>query len=155
TVNEELQHRNTELAQVNNDLNNLIASVNIPIVILGNDLRIRRFTPMAARAFNLLPADIGRPIAAIRGNVEVPDLEQVCAQVVETIAPVTREVRDREGGWHSLRIRPYRTSDNIIEGAVVTLIDISTVKTSLEQVAAARDYAEAIVDTVRTPLVIL
>jgi two-component system CheB/CheR fusion protein len=155
TVNEELQHRNTELSQANNDTNNLIASVNIPIVILGNDLRIRRFTPMAARAFNLLPADIGRPIAGIRGNVEVPDLEQVCAQVIESVAPVTREVRDREGGWHSLRIRPYRTSENQIEGAVVALIDISAVKNSLEQVAASRDYAEAVVNTVRNPLVIL
>jgi two-component system CheB/CheR fusion protein len=155
TVNEELQHRNSELSQANNDTNNLIASVNIPIVILGNDLRIRRFTPLAAPAFNLLPADIGRPIAGIRGNVEVPDLEQLCAGVIETVAPLTREVRDRQGGWHSLRIRPYRTAENQIEGAVVTLIDISAVKNSLDQVAAARDYAEAVVNTVRTPLVVL
>ena len=155
TVNEELQHRNSELGQLNNDLNNLIASANIPMVIVGGDLRIRRFTPMASKAFNLLPADIGRPIAAVRGNIEIPDLEQMCAQVVETVTPATREVRDREGSWHSLRIRPYRTSDDVIDGAVVTLIDVTAVKTSLEQVAAARDYSEAIVDTVPTPLVVL
>ncbi len=155
TVNEELQHRNSELGQLNNDLNNVIASVNIPIVILGNDLRVRRFTPMAAKAFNLLPADIGRPIAATRGTVEIPDLAPLCAEVVETVAPTTREVRDREGGWYSLSVRPYRTSENVIDGAVLILIDISAVKTSLEQVAAARDFSEAVVDTVRTPLVIL
>ena len=155
TVNEELQHRNTELALANNDLNNLIASVNIPIVILGNDLRIRRFTPMAARLFNLLPADLGRPLAGIRGNVDVPDFEALCTQVVDTVTPATREVRDHEGRWHSVRIRPYRTSDDVIDGAVITLFDITTVKESLEQVASARDYAESIVDTVHTPLVIL
>jgi PAS domain S-box-containing protein len=155
TVNEELHHRNVELTQANNDTNNLVASVNIPIVIVGNDLRIRRFTPLAARAFNLLPADIGRPIAAIRAAVDVPDLEAICAQVIETVTPTAVEVADREGGWHSLRVRPYRTSENSIDGAVVALIDISAVKQSLDQVAASRDYAEAIIETVRTPLVIL
>jgi two-component system CheB/CheR fusion protein len=155
TVNEELEHRNAELGVLNNDLNNLIIGVNIPVVILGSDLRIRRFSPMAAKAFNLVPADIGRPLAAIRGNVEVPDLEQTCAQVIETAAPAVLEVRDRDGGWHSLRVRPYRTADNVVEGAVLTLLDISAIKTSLEQVAAARDAAEAIIDTGRTPLLIL
>jgi two-component system, chemotaxis family, CheB/CheR fusion protein len=155
TVNEELQHRNEELEQVNNDLSNLIASVNLPIVILGNDLRVRRFTPMAARVFNLLPADVGRPIAAIRSNLDVPDLEQLCEQVLENVTPVRMEVRDRDGGWYSLGVRPYRTSDNAITGAVLTLFDINAIKVSLEQVAAARDYAEAIVDTVRIPLVLL
>jgi two-component system CheB/CheR fusion protein len=155
TVNDELQHRNAELAQLNNDTNNLVASVNIPIVILTNDLRIRRFTPMAGRLFNLLPIDVGRPIAGVRGHVEVPELEQLCAEVVETMTPVTRDVRDRDGGWHSLRIRPYRTAENQIDGAVVTLIDISVMRNSLDEVAAARDYAESIVETVRTPLVIL
>jgi two-component system CheB/CheR fusion protein len=155
TVNEELQHRNAELGQANNDTNNLVASVNIPIVIVDNNLRIRRFTPMAARAFNLLPADLGRPIASIRAAVDVPDLEALCARVIETVTPIAREVMDGEGGWHSLRIRPYRTHENTIDGAVVVLIDITAVKESLEQVAAARDYAEAIVDTVRTPLLTL
>jgi len=155
TVNEELEHRNAELVQANNDLNNVIASGNIPIVILGNDLRIRRFTPMAAQAFNLVAGDLGRPIAAIRSNLDVPDLERLCAQVLDSATPLALEVRDRERRWHSLGIRPYRTSDNVVDGAVITLIDIDAMKTSLEGVAAARDYAEAIVETVRSPLVIL
>src|SRR2546422_11774612 len=98
------------MEQVNNELNHLIASVNIPIVILGNDLRIRRFTPMAARLFNLLPADVGRPIAAIRSNLDVPDLAQLCEQVLENVAPALMEVRDRDGGWDLLHIRPCRNS---------------------------------------------
>ncbi len=155
TVNEELQHRNSELAVLNNDLNNLFDAVNIPTVILGGDLRIRRFTPASAKIFRLLPADVGRPLTAIRGDVEIPDLEQLCAEVIETTTPAAREVRDREGGWHSVRIRPYRTADNTIEGVVLTAIDITAVKTSLEHVAAARDYAEAIVETTRTPLLVL
>src|SRR5207244_3396235 len=153
--NEELQHRNEELEQVNNDLTNLIASVNIPIVILGNDLRIRRYTPMAARVFSLLSADLGRPIAAIRSNLDVPDLEQLCTQVLDTVAPVTMEVRVRDGGWYSLGVRPYRTSENAVNGVVLTLFDTSAIKASVDAVAAARDYAEAIVDTVRIPLVLL
>ena len=155
TVNEELQHRNTELGVLNSDLNNLFDAVNIPIVILSSDLRIRRFTPASTKIFRPLPADVGRSITAIRGHVEVPDLEELCAEVIETVTPVVREVRDREAGWHSVRIRPYRTADNTIDGVVLTAIDITAVKTSLEQVAAARDYAEAIVDTTRTPLLVL
>jgi two-component system CheB/CheR fusion protein len=155
TVNEELQHRNEELEQVNNDLTNLIASVNIPIVILGNDLRIRRFTPMAARVFSLVAADVGRPIAAIRSNLDGPDLEPLCVRVLEDVAPLTMEVRDRDGGWYSLGVRPYRTSENAVTGVVLTLFDINAIRASADAVAAARDYAEAIVDTVRIPLVLL
>src|SRR3989454_4092789 len=90
TVNEELQHRNVELSQLNNDLNNLFAGVDIPIVILGSDARIRRFTPMAAKVLNLIPADLGRPIGDIRPNLDLSDLEQ---------APSTR-TRAPPGSWH-------------------------------------------------------
>src|SRR2546425_1881255 len=88
TVNEELQHRNVELSQLNNDLNNLFSGVNIPIVMLSSDGRIRRFTPMAAKVFNLIPADLGRPIGDIRPSVELSDLEQVCRHVIDTASVV-------------------------------------------------------------------
>jgi two-component system CheB/CheR fusion protein len=155
TVNDELQHRNDELGQTNNDLGNVIASVNLPIVILGSDLRIRRFTPPAAGLFNLLPADVGRPIGAVRSSLEVGDLHRLCAGMLDTGTPVALEVTDREGHWYSLSIRPYRTADNVIEGAVIALVDVSAVKASLDQAATARDYAQAIVDTVQIPLVLL
>jgi PAS domain S-box-containing protein len=110
---------------------------------------------MAARIFNLMPVDVGRPIAAIRSNLDVGDLEQLCVRVLETVTPITQEVRDRDGVWYALGLRPYRTPGNAISGVVLTLLDVNAIKTSLEQVANARDYAEAIVDTVRMPLVIL
>ena len=155
TVNEELQHRNAELSQLNNDLNNLFAGVTIPVVMLGSDGRIRRFTPMAAKALNLIPADLGRPIGDIRPNVDVSDLEQLCQHVIDAATVVEREVRDRDGRWHSLRVRPYTTTDNKIDGAVITLEDIDALKSSVEQVTAAREHAETIADSVQVPLVLL
>jgi len=155
TVNEELQHRNAELSQLNNDLNNLFAGVNIPIVMLGSDGRIRRFTSMAAKVLNLIPADLGRPIGDIRPSLDSSDLEQVCRHVIDTATVVEREVRDRDGRWHSLRVRPYTTTDNQVDGAVITLEDITALKSSVEQVTAARAHAETIVDSLPVPLVLL
>jgi two-component system, chemotaxis family, CheB/CheR fusion protein len=110
TVNEELHGRNDELARTNSDLVNLLNSVQIAIVIVANDLRIRRFTPMAERVLNLIPGDIGRPISQIKPNIDCPELEQLIAEVIETISVQHREVRDAQGRWFSLTIRPYKTS---------------------------------------------
>src|SRR6266576_1989621 len=128
TVNEELQNRNAELGRSNNDLMNLLASVQMAIVMLGSDLRIRRFTPMAETMLNLIPTDVGRPLTNIKLNVDVPDLETVLADVLETVQPFQRDVQDRTGRWYSLRIRHYRTAENHIEGAVIALIDIDSVR---------------------------
>src|SRR5712691_2687787 len=130
TVNEELHNRNLELSQSINDFVNLLASVQLPIVMLGSDLRIRRFTPMAEKLFNLIPADVGRPITDIKLSVDIPDLEQMLADVVETVSVKEREVRDKQGRWYLLRIRPYRTLENRIDGAVLLLVDVDTVKRS-------------------------
>src|SRR5437773_2613971 len=97
TLNEELNHRNVELSQLNNDLNNLLVGVSIPIIILNNDGRIRRFTPMAAKLLNLIPADRGRPIGDIRPNLDLSDLEQLCRHVIDTATVAEREVSDRDG----------------------------------------------------------
>jgi len=132
TVNEELQTRNAELGRSNNDLMNLLASVQMAIVMLGSDLRIRRFTPMAEKMLNLIPTDVGRPLTDIKLNVDVPDLETILANVLESIQPFQREVQDRTGRWYSLRVRPYRTTENRIEGAVIALVDIDSIKTSAE-----------------------
>src|SRR5437870_1923616 len=119
TVNEELQQRNAELSQVNNDLNNLFAGISIPIIMLGGDGRIRRFTPTAGKVLSLIPADLGRPIGDIRLNPDLSDLEQVCKHVIDTATVADREVRDRDGRWHSLRVRPYKTADDQIDGTVI------------------------------------
>ena len=128
TVNDELNHRNAELSLTNNDLVNLIASVQMAIVIVGRDLRIRRFSPRAEKMFNLITADVGRRIADITPRVGISDLEQMLLQSIDTIQPVEQEVQDPQGHWYSLRIRPYRTLDNTIDGAVVVLVDIDALK---------------------------
>src|SRR5205823_2266702 len=122
TVNEELHNRNAELGRSNNDMINLLASVQMAIVMLGPDLRIRRFTPMAESMLNLIPTDVGRPLTNIKLNVDVPDLETILANVLESIQPFQREVQDRSGRWYSLRVRPYRPTENRIEGAVIALV---------------------------------
>ncbi|HET8713956.1 MAG TPA: chemotaxis protein CheB [Gemmatimonadales bacterium] len=139
TVNEELQTRNAELGQSNNDLMNLLASVQMAIVMLGPDLRIRRFTPMAEKMLNLIATDVGRPITDIKLNVDVPDLEQVLVEVVETVQPYQREVLDKNGRWHSLRVRPYRTLDNRIDGAVIVLVDIDSIKKTESSLRASEE----------------
>ncbi|HYM09286.1 MAG TPA: chemotaxis protein CheB, partial [Bryobacterales bacterium] len=155
TVNEELLNRNLELGQANNDLSNLLASTNIPIVMLGNDLCIRRFTPMAESVLSLIPTDIGRPVTDLRPNVELPDLENRIQEVIQTLRIQKFDVQDRQGRWHTMWIRPYRTVENKIDGAVIALVDIDDLKRSLEQLQESRDYATAIVDTVPTSVIVL
>jgi two-component system, chemotaxis family, CheB/CheR fusion protein len=145
TVNEELQNRNAELAQSNNDLQNLLASVQMAIVMLGPDLRIRRITPTAEKMLNLIPTDVGRPLTDIRLNLDVPDFEQMLREVVETI-PQQREVRGRHGRWYSLRVRPYRTFDNTIEGAVVVLVDIDSIKSAMETTRLSAERLRIVYD---------
>ncbi|WP_414544177.1 chemotaxis protein CheB [Nostoc sp. CCY0012] len=155
TTNEELRSRNLELHQVNNDLTNLLASINIPILILTLDLRIRRFTPMAQRLFNLILTDAGRPLSDIRANLDVPELETLILEVLDTLSIKELEVQTLGGHWYNLRIRPYRTTENKIDGVVLVLIDIDVLKRSAATLEQARNYAEGIVETVQVPLIVL
>ncbi len=155
TINAEMQSRNADLAQINNDLLNLLGSMNMPIVMTSSDLRIRRFTPSAEKVLRLIPADVGRPIADLKPRINVPNLEEILQQVLETLQPYEQEVRDQEDRRYLLRVRPYRTADNRIDGAVLQMLDVSELHRSLQEVKQARDYAEAIVNTVRQPLAVL
>ena len=133
TLNEELQNRNAELSQANNDLNNLIGSFNMPMLMLGNDLTIRRFTPLAEKLFNLIPSDVGRRISDINPNISLPHLNRIVAEVIDTLNMREIEVQDRENHWYSIRIRPYRTSENKIEGAVIVLVDIGDIRNAIDE----------------------
>ncbi|HYW19642.1 MAG TPA: chemotaxis protein CheB [Nodularia sp. (in: cyanobacteria)] len=155
TINDELQRRNIESNQVTNDLQNLFSSINIPILMLGGHLQIRRYTPVAEKIFNLISTDMGRPISDINHNLNIPDLEKQILDVINTLNFKTQEVQDKNGRWYDLRIRPYRTIDNKIDGAVVILVDIDDLKRSSEEIKTSRDYVQAIVDTMREPLMVL
>jgi len=155
TVNEELENRNVQLAQVNDDLRNLLSSVNIPIVMVGSDMRIRRFTPQAEKVLSIIPSDTGRPIGNIRPNINVPNLEQLLKEVIEMLRTHEAEVQDSSGRWYLLRIRPYRTEDNKIEGAVLALVDIDDMKRSLEEVRKNRDFNQSVIETTRSSVLVL
>ncbi len=148
TVNDELQQRNVELGQVNSDLINVLTSVNIPLVIVGRDLRIRRFSGATDRLLKLVATDVGRPVGDIQLRINVADLERMVVAVMDTLVPQEREIQDQDGRWATMRIRPYRAQDDHIDGAVISFIDIDALK-------RARDYAETIVETVREPLLVL
>jgi two-component system CheB/CheR fusion protein len=155
TVNEELRHRNLDLGKLNDDLTNLFSGVNIPIVMVGRDLRIRRLTPPAEKVFNLTPSDVGRAISDIRPSLHVDDLDKRIAEVIDSLSVKEEEVQDRGGRWYSLRIRPYVTTDRKIDGASITAVDIDALKRSLDKEQRGRDLMEAIIDAVGTPLVVL
>jgi len=152
TLNEEMQNRNAELGSANNDLLNLLGHVDIPVVMVSNDLRIRRFTPPAQKLLNLLPGDIGRRLGEIRPNLEVEDLEALAHEAIRHATPQQREVRTTDGGWRVLHVRPYKTWDNRIEGAVISLQDVDALKRSLDQ---TREYADTIVESAREPILVL
>lgn len=133
TLNEELHTRNVELSQLNNDLGNLLSSVSMPILMLGNDLTIRRFTPLAERFFNLIPSDVGRRISDINTNVQIRHLDKLVTEVIDSLKTQEHDVQDRDGRWFSLRIRPYRTTDNKIDGAVILLVDVDETKQVLTE----------------------
>jgi two-component system CheB/CheR fusion protein len=123
--------------------------------MLGADLQIRQFTPAVEGIFNLISTDIGRPLSDINHKLNVSNLEQQILDVIRTLNLNNQEIQDRDGHWYDLRIRPYRTMDNKIDGAVLVLVDIDNLKRSNAQLMEARDYAEAIVETVREPLLVL
>jgi two-component system CheB/CheR fusion protein len=155
TLNEELQNRNAELGLLGDDLINLLTGLHIPVLLLTSELRLRRFTPAAAKLMNLLPSDVDRSLAEIRPNFDLPDLQTWVLEAIDTITVVEREVQDRQGTWYSLRIRPYKTRDNRIDGALVVLVDVDALKRAAAEITEARDFADAIVETVQQPLLVL
>ncbi|MBN1869174.1 MAG: response regulator [Candidatus Omnitrophica bacterium] len=139
TSNEELQNRNAETFLLSNDLINLLGSINIPVIMMGTDLAIRRVTSQAEKVLNVIPSDIGRPISKIKLNVDIPDLEKTLTDVMESLHPKTFELKDRGENWYSVYIRPYRTLDNKIDGVVAVFIDITERKKIARELAQAKE----------------
>ena len=128
TVNAELLTRITDLSRSNNDMNNLLAGTGIGTVFVDHDLRILRFTPAASRIINLIPGDVGRPLSHVVSNLVGYDrLMEDARKVLDTLVPVEVEVRASDGEWYTLRILPYRTLENVVEGVVITFVCVTEV----------------------------
>ena len=126
TVNAELQTKVMDLSRSNNDMNNLLAGTGIGTVFVDHNLCILRFTPAATKIINLIPSDLGRPVDHLVSNlIGYDSLKEDVQKVLDTLIPKEIEVQTKEGQWYIMRIQPYRTLDNIIEGAVITFVDIS------------------------------
>jgi two-component system, chemotaxis family, CheB/CheR fusion protein len=163
TVNSELQQRIEELSRANNDMNNMVAGTGIGTLFVDRQLRIQRLTPGITAIMNLIPTDIGRPLGDItprlKGDV---DLVGAATTVLETLATVEAQVEDDGERFYQMRVQPYRTVENVIEGVVLTFADVTEQQQlqaqldELSRVAAeAGQFAQSVLDTVREPQLVL
>lgn len=155
TVNDELESRNTELGHLNNDLTNLLSVIEVPIVMVDNQGKIRRFTPRASKLFHLIPGDIGRPLEDIKIELTGVKIESFITEIIENLSVKEIEVQDSEGHWYRLQGRPYKTLDHKIEGAVIALFDIHAIKGALIESRNALEQANSIINTVNLPLLVV
>jgi two-component system CheB/CheR fusion protein len=148
TVNTQLQNKFEEAANANDDLKNLVNSTEVATIFLDSELRIKRYTPEASRVSKVIATDIGRPFEDIVSKVRYESLLDDARTVLQTLVFTEREVQAEDGHWYLLRIMPYRTSKNLIDGLVLTYLDITAYKQATRR-------AESIVDRVPTPLIML
>ena len=143
TVNTELQNKVFDLSRANNDMNNLLAGTGIGTVFVDHQLRIMRFTPTVSRIINLILSDVGRPVAHIVANLVGYDrLVADTQEVLDTLVIKEIDVQTSEGRWYTLRIQPYRTLDNVIEGAVISFFDITEAVRTRDALRAANDMIQ-------------
>jgi two-component system CheB/CheR fusion protein len=155
TVNAELKRKNDELLRAQDDVNNLFAGTSIGTVILDTELRIKRFTPAAAHVFKLIGTDIGRPLTDIASTLHYDRFEEDIREVLESLGRKEQEVTSRDGRCLSLHPQPYRTSDKMIAGVVVTLTDVTRLKEMESAARKAQGFAESILAAMREPLLVL
>jgi two-component system CheB/CheR fusion protein len=138
-----------------NDMKNLLDNTNIGTIFLDENLAIKWFSREAAMVFRLIATDTGRPLNDIKSSIEGEDLIPEARAVLDSLVPREKQVQMTGNEWYLVRIAPYRTLDNVIEGVVLTFTDITGLKKIEEVGQEAREYAESIVDTIREPLVVL
>ena len=155
TVNSELSRRVSELDRINNDLQNFLTSTQIATIFLDGEMRITKFTPAAGSVFRLIPGDIGRPLTDLAAQFTGVDLLTDIPEVMETLIPSERQLSLANGQHHQMRILPYRTIHNVIDGVVITFTNVTHLKQSQQEAEDAKTFAENIIRTVRDPLLVL
>ena len=148
TVNQELNTKNDELARVNSDLENLLTSTEIATVFLDRDLRVQRYTPRATDLFNLIESDRGRPLKHVTRKYEHDGLEQDARRVLDRLTPVEREVQNEAGQWFLARMQPYRTTEDKIDGVVLTFVDITERKEMEEKLRRNAEKHQILIESV-------
>jgi two-component system CheB/CheR fusion protein len=155
TINDELKHSNAELNVTGNDLVNILNAATIPIIMVGMDLRLRRFTPAAASLLGLTSRDIGRTLSDVRETIHLPDLTGMLIETLKTLNVQYQRAQNAKGRWYDVFTRPYRTVDDRIDGGVVTFLDVDDAVRALDKAERARDLAEGTLESVQHPLLIL
>ncbi|HWW00809.1 MAG TPA: chemotaxis protein CheB [Candidatus Acidoferrum sp.] len=155
TVNAQLRSKVEALSEASDDMQNLLNATAIATIFLDGELKIRWFTEQARTIMNLIPSDVGRPIGDLVSKLNYDELEADAAEVLRTLHRREREAQTGGGDWRLVRILPYRTANNAIDGLVVMFIDINRTKRAEQAAQQAREFAESIVATVREPMLVL
>jgi two-component system CheB/CheR fusion protein len=136
-------------------MNNLFNTTEIATIFLDKDLNIRRFTKEATHLIKMIESDVGRPLSDIVSNLKYRNLMDDIQKVVQRVIYKENEIQTEDGQWYQVKIMPYKTSENVIDGAVITLTDISHRKNIQAKTQKALDYADNIINTIREPLIVL
>jgi two-component system, chemotaxis family, CheB/CheR fusion protein len=144
-----------ELSQTNDDLHNVLSGIDLSIIIVGLDLRIRRYTTAAEKLFHLVPVDIGRPIDIIDPFIEPNKLRVKARTVIETLSTLEEDVLASNQRWYALRISPYQTLDRSIRGALIALSDIDIRKRTTETATDVTAYPARFLAAITHPLLIV
>ncbi len=155
TVNAELQAKVDELSRASNDMKNLLGSTEIATIFLDGSLSIRRYTEQATRFLRLIPTDVGRPITDVTTDLVFPSLPDAVAQVLRTLVPLEKQVTTKDGRWFGARVMPYRTLDDVIEGVVITFVDITTAKRLEVELRSSRERFGALLESLPDGLAVV
>ncbi len=155
TINAQLQVKIDESQTANNDLTALIGSTDIGVLFLDMNFAIRRYTSAVSELIDLIPGDVGRPLANLRRKFDDPQLDSDAREVLQKLAPIERVVVGANGKIYARRVLPYRTTDNRIDGVVITFVDITERTLAQRALADLHGFSEAIVETLHEPLLVL
>lgn len=155
TINGQYQSKGEELTQLNNDMKNMLDNTEIGTIFLDNNLDILRYTPQIKKIFNVIPTDLGRSITHIVSNFDNSNIEQEIRKVIDTLSVKELELQTKQGEWFGLRIMPYRTTDNFISGAVLTINKITALKRLQIQMQSLLSFADNNIESTKGPALLL